>query len=701
MENTNTLKLNPKLLATGLGVPVLVVLLLSMMVLPLPPQILDLLFTFNISLSLVVLLAGVYSERPLDFSIFPTVLLLTTLLRLALNVASTRVVLLNGHTGIDAAGHVIESFGEVVIGGNFAVGFVVFIILMVINFVVVTKGAGRISEVSARFTLDAMPGKQMAIDADLNAGVITQEEAKIRREEVAKEADFYGSMDGASKFVRGDAIAGIVILFVNLIGGIVIGSFEHDMHLDEAFKRYSLLTIGDGLAAQVPSLILSIVAAIMVTRSSTKQNVGEAVLKQLFNKPKAMLIAGGILAFLGLIPGMPHLPFLLMGSALFIYPLLIEKKQNKKKQKETAMQNINAQMAVQKEEKKEKELVWEDVPPVDAVELQVGFRLVSLVDKKEGGELVSRIKGVRKKLSQKLGFLFPTVHIRDNLDLPPNTYRILISGVKVGESTLYTDKDLAIDPGNVTGAIPGIDARDPAFGLRAVWIDKMVKDQAQALGYTVVDPSTVVATHLSQTLEDNSYVLFGHEEAQNALNQLGKRIPKLIEDLTPKTVPLTTIVKVCQGLLYERVPIIDLRTIAECILESGGKLQDSQQLLPLVRSALGKLIVQHIVGEQEELPLITLTTQLEQVLQQSVQSMAHLGGIEPTMIEKLQKTLNGYVEKQEILGQPTVLLVSPVLRTILARTFRNTLPSVSVLSYNEIPDTRRIRIIGQIGNEPT
>jgi len=698
---TATIKLNKRILSTGFGVPILVVLLLSMMVLPLPPQLLDLLFTFNISLSLVVLLAGIYSERPLDFSIFPTVLLLTTLLRLALNVASTRVVLLNGHTGIDAAGHVIESFGEVVIGGNFAVGFVVFIILMVINFVVVTKGAGRISEVSARFTLDAMPGKQMAIDADLNAGVITQEEAKVRREDVAREADFYGAMDGASKFVRGDAIAGIVILFVNLIGGLIIGVAEHDMALSEAFKRYSLLTIGDGLAAQVPSLILSIVAAIMVTRTSTKQNVGEEVLRQMFKRPKAILIAGVILAFLGLIPGMPHFPFLLISSLLIGVPIYSEQAQVKAKKTALIAASTKAVATPKREETKEKELMWEDVPPIDAIELQVGFRLVPLVDKKDGGDLVARIKGVRKKVSQQLGFLLPSVHIRDNLDLSPNTYRIMVSGVKVGEALVFPERDMAINPGNATTTLQGVETRDPAFGLRAVWIDKTQKDHAQAMGYTVVDASTVMATHLSNIMADNAYQLFGHEEAQNALTQLGKRVPKLVEDLTPKTVPLNTIVKVCQGLLYERIPVTDLRTIAESILDCGGKMTDAQQLLPLVRVALGKLIVQHILDEHEELPLVTLSQQLEQVLQQSVQSLAHLGGIEPTMVEKLQNTLKGYVEKQDILGQPTVLLVSPTLRAILARTFRNTLPNVAVLSYNEIPDTRRIRIIGQIGNEPS
>jgi flagellar biosynthesis protein FlhA len=679
------------LVRTGLGVPLGVLAVLAMIVLPLPPMALDVLFSFNIALSIIIIMAVFYISRPVEFGVFPTVLLIATLLRLALNVASTRVVLLNGHSGPGAAGHVIESFGEFVIGGNFAVGVVVFIILTVINFVVVTKGSGRISEVSARFTLDAMPGKQMAIDADLNAGLITQDEARARRADVRAEADFYGSMDGASKFTRGDAVAGILILFINIIGGLAIGTMGHGMPIGEAGKRYTLLTIGDGLVTQIPALLLSTAVALIVTRMSRPQDMGGEMTKQLFGHPKALGVAAGLLATLGLIPGMPNLAFLFMamlcgGAAYAVAKRRAAPPVEAPEPAKTAPQNNET-----------RELSWDDVKPVDLIGLEVGYRLVPLVDKRQSGDLLARVRGVRRKLSQDLGFLVPAVHIRDNLDLAPNVYRITLGGVPVGESIIYPDRELAINPGRVFGPIQGIATKDPAFGMDAVWIEPSARDQAQTLGYTVVDPSTVIATHLSFIVQGHAHEILGHEEVQHLLNTLAKTAPKLVEDLVPRVVPLSTLVRVLQGLLAERVPIRNMRTIIEVIAEHALKTPDAAVLQGLVRVALGRQIVQDIAGVNAELPVITLEPDLEKLLQGSLAGNAANPGLEPGLAERLQQRLVEASRRQEAAGEPSVLLVPPALRHTLARFTRSSVPNLHVLAWNEIPDNRKVRLVSAVG----
>ncbi len=675
---------------SGLGVPLLLVMVLAMMVLPLPPLALDVLFTFNISLSLVILLVVLYTLRPLDFAVFPTVLLGATLLRLALNVASTRVVLLEGHTGTDAAGRVIEAFGEFVVGGSYTVGIVVFTILVIINFVVVTKGAGRVSEVSARFTLDALPGKQMAIDADLNAGILTQEEAKARREEIAREADFYGAMDGASKFVRGDAIAGLLILFINIIGGLAVGTLQHGMSVGDAARTYTLLTIGDGLVAQIPSLMLSTATAVIVTRISAAHDVTQQVLSQIFGHPRALAVTGGVLALLGLVPGMPNAAFLTLGAACGGGAWLLAKR--------TRAELVEAQPQQPEEERppSERDLSWEDVQPVDLIGLEVGYRLIPLVDRSQGGELMARIKGVRKKLSQELGFLIQPVHIRDNLDLAPNAYRISILGVPAGEGEVHPDRELAIDPGTASGPLEGLRTKDPAFGMEAVWIEPARREEAQALGYTVVDPATVIATHLSVVLQQHAAELLGHEEVQQMLDVLARTSPKLVEDLVPKALPLSVVVKVLQNLLAEGVPVRDMRTIAETLAEHAPRSQDPDTLTAAVRVALGRHIVQHINGMAGELPVVTLDPSLEQLLQQSAQGE---GGpvLEPGLAERLQRELEEIARRQEMAGQPTVLLVPQPIRMWLARWLRASIRGLHVLAYQEIPDGRRIRVVASLG----
>ncbi len=678
----------------GLGIPLLLVAMLAMMVLPLPPFMLDLFFTFNIALSLVVLLVVIYTTRPLDFNVFPTILLATTLLRLSLNVASTRVVLIDGHTGTEAAGNVIKSFGEFVVGGSYAVGIVVFAVLTIINFVVVTKGAGRISEVNARFTLDAMPGKQMAVDADLNSGLITQDEARERRQEISGEADFYGSMDGASKFIRGDAVAGILILFINLIFGLGIGMLQHDLAFAQAAQNYTLLTIGDGLVAQIPSLILSTAAAIAVTRSSAAKDMGEQVLGQLFTKPKPVAITAAILTGLGLIPGMPNIVFLTLG--VITGGLAFYIKQQAEMQQQLEIEEVETP----EEEPQFKDLSWDDVPVVDVIGLEVGYRLIPMVDKNQGGQMMSRIKGVRKKLSQDLGFLIQAVHIRDNLDLSPNAYSIILMGVPVGESEAYPDKELAINPGQVFGELKGINTKDPTFGLEAVWIDPGMRDEAQTLGYTVVDSSTVVATHMSHLLQRHAHELLGHEEVQQLLDMLAKASPTLVEDLVPKILPLGAVVKVLQNILAEGIPIRDMRTIAETLAEFAPNSQNSDVLTASVRTALSRQIYQHINGLEQEMPVITLSPELEQILQQSVQSAPEMGlGIEPGLAEQMIKELNVCVQQQELANKASVLLVSPGIRSTLARLLRSLAPNLHVLTYNEVPDSKNIKVIAAVGGK--
>ncbi|WNJ94689.1 flagellar biosynthesis protein FlhA [Vibrio ruber] len=683
----------PRRTIPAIGAPVMVLATLGMVVLPIPAFMLDLFFTFNIALSMVVLLVTVYTRRPLDFAAFPSVLLIATLLRLALNVASTRVVLLYGHEGAGAAGSVIEAFGSVVIGGNYAVGLVVFLILMIINFMVVTKGAGRISEVSARFTLDALPGKQMAIDADLNAGLIDQEQARLRRFEVTKEADFYGSMDGASKFVKGDAIAGILILFINIVGGLTIGMIQYDLSFSEAIQIYTLLTIGDGLVAQIPSLLLSIGAAIMVTRQNTDEDMGQQVIFQLFDNPKALMITAAILGVMGIVPGMPHFAFLLLACLAGGGAYLLHKKREKAAEGE----QLPAEMDT--ESPKLKELSWDDVQPVDIIGLEVGYRLIPLVDRDQGGELLERVKGVRKKLSQDFGFLIPPVHIRDNLELTPNSYRITLMGVAVGEAEIRPDQELAINPGQVYGLIDGEQTYDPAFGLEAVWIREDQREHAQALGYTVVDSSTVLATHLSQLLTNNAAQLIGHEEVQNLLEMLSRSAPKLVENFVPDQLPLGTVVKVLQNLLHEAIPIRDIRTIIQTLAEYSGKSQEPDILTAAVRISLRRLIVQEINGIEPELPVITLIPELEQLLHQTMQaSGGESAGIEPGLAERLQSSLSQATQEQELKGEPAVLLTSGVLRATLAKFVKNTIPNLRVLSYQEIPDEKQIRIVQAVGN---
>ncbi|MDO6564670.1 flagellar biosynthesis protein FlhA [Amphritea sp. 1_MG-2023] len=684
----------------NLGIPFLLLLVLGMVTLPMPPFLLDTLFTFNIALSIVVLLVCVYAMRPLDFAVFPTILLIATLMRLALNVASTRVVLLYGHEGGDAAGKVIEAFGEVVIGGNYVVGLVVFLILVIINFVVVTKGAGRISEVSARFTLDAMPGKQMAIDADLNAGLISQDDAKTRRQEVTQEADFYGSMDGASKFVRGDAVAGILILVINILGGLGIGMLQHDLSFELAARYYSLLTIGDGLVAQIPSLLLSTAAAIMVTRVNSSQDMGKQVIGQLFGSPKALAVAAAILFIMGSIPGMPHVAFLSLAIAAGVGAYFIQQR-NLAAAAAEQVQEAAAKSAPTEPEQDAKELDWDDVMPVDMIGLEVGYRLIPMVDKLQGGQLLNRIKGVRKKLSQDLGFLVPSVHIRDNLDLMPGAYRITLMGVTVGESEVYPDRDLAINPGQVFGTLKGINVKDPAFGLDAVWIEQSQKEQAQTLGYTVVDAGTVVATHLNQILQAHSHELMGHDEVQKLLDLLAKTSPKLVEELVPGKLSVSTLLKVLQNLLMEQVPVKDFRTITESLAEAVARTQDPQGLTAAVRISLSRMIVQNVVGNDDELPVITLDPQLEQLLLGSVQRGEGNEGlvIEPTMAERLQTSLAGVAQQQEVAGRASILLVAAPIRPLLAKFVRYGEHQISVLSYQEIPENKRVTIIATVGGQ--
>ncbi|MGR9115081.1 MAG: flagellar biosynthesis protein FlhA [Gammaproteobacteria bacterium] len=678
----------------GLGAPLIILMILAMVVLPLPPFVLDLFFTFNIAFALIILLVVIYTLKPLEFAVFPTVILVATLLRLALNVASTRIVLLEGHNGGAAAGKVIEAFGSFVIGGNFAVGLVVFAILVVINFVVVTKGAGRVAEVGARFTLDAMPGKQMAIDADLNSGLIDQDQARERRAEVAAEADFYGSMDGASKFVRGDAVAGIIILFVNIIGGLAIGVGQHGMSFSDAGEVYVLLTIGDGLVAQIPSLLLSTASAIVVTRvKGGTENIGQQMSAQVFENPKALYITAGVMALLGVIPGMPNLVFVLLAATLAGSAYMIEKRQ-----KALESLEIKQDLAVRPSVPEVKELSWDDVAPVDIIGLEVGYRLIPLVDKNQGGQLMTRIKGVRKKLSQELGFLIPSVHIRDNLDLSPTAYRISLMGVTVGEAEIIPEMEMAINPGRVFGALKGKECRDPAFGLEAVWIETNQKDHAQTLGYTVVDPGTVVATHLSHILQTNAHELFGYEETQQLLDNLSKSAPKLVEDLVPKMLPLGVVVKVLQNLLQERVPIRDMRTIAETLAEYGGKSQDPDILTSAVRVSLGRSIIHEISGIRSELPVITLDSELERLLHKSLQTASEGGaGIEPGLAEQMHRSLEESAQKMEMEGQAAVLLVSSYIRPWLARFVRHSITGLHVLAYNEIPPDRQIKVVSTVG----
>ena len=676
-----------------LALPLLVILILAMMVLPLPPVALDVLFTFNIALSMIILLVALYTRKPLDFSVFPTLLLLTALLRLSLNVASTRVVLIAGHTGADAAGKVIEAFGHFVVGGNYAVGIVVFIILVIINFVVITKGAGRIAEVSARFTLDAMPGKQMAIDADLNSGMIGETEARKRRQEIAQEADFFGSMDGASKFVRGDAVAGILIMVINIVGGLFIGMLQHDLSFAQAAQNYTLLTIGDGLVAQIPALIISTASGIVVARVGTDQDLGEEMVGQVFERPRVLYTTAGILAGLGLIPGMPNAVFLLMAGLLAGLARSVESRPPPVDEAAEAA----AAAALEAPE-----VSWDDVAPVDVLALEVGYRLIPMVDRNQDGELLKRIRALRKKFASEIGFLIPAVHIRDNLQLKPNGYRILLKGVEVGTGETQVGQFLAINPGKVLGPIAGVATTDPSFGLPATWISAEDREQAQLLGYTVVDASTVVATQLSNLIQSHASELLGREEVQGMLDHLGKVAPKLVEDLVPKTLSLGLLRKVLQGLLDEGVPLRDMRSIIEIVSETAKADSSAADLIEKIRIGLSRAIVNDLAPGSREVSVIALEPNLEQLLMQaSVGVAGGEAGLEPALAEGLLRRASQLTQEREAAGQTPVLLVAPQLRQLLARFLRRTLPQLRVLSHSEIPDNRSIRIVATLGGQPT
>lgn len=682
-----------ELLRNGLGAPLALMAMLAMLMVPLAAPVLDALFTFNIAISLMVLLAVVYVQRPLEFTIFPIVLLMTTMLRLALNVASSRVILINGQDGHAAAGKVIEAFGQFVIGGNYAVGIVVFAILTIINFVVITKGAGRVSEVTARFILDAMPGKQMAIDADLNAGLLTREEAKARREEVREEADFYGAMDGANKFIRGDAIAAILILFINLIGGMAVGMLQHGMSFMDAASTYTLLSIGDGLVAQLPALLVSSSVALLVTRASRAQDMRGAMVSQVFGQHRALAVAAAILGLAGLVPGMPNVAFLTLGLVLGVIAWKLYKRSLAKPASGDPAADPQAAAAATAAQASA-ELSWDELRPIDPLGLEVGYRLIPLVDKNQGGELMARIKGVRRKLTQDIGFLVPPVHIRDNLELSANAYRLLVHGVPVATAEIYSDRELALDPGGALGQLDGIPGKDPAFGLDATWIQPHQRAYAESMGYTVVDPATVVATHLSHLIREHAPELLGHEEVQQLLATLAKTAPKMVEDLTPKALPLSVVVRVLQNLLIEKIPVRQLRKIVEALVEHAPHSQDPATLTAAVRTSLGRFIVQEIAGMSAELPVFTLAPQLERVLQEST----HGNGValEPGLAERLHQSLADCVGKQEARNEPAVVLVPGQVRAALARLVRHSVPSLSVLAYSEVPEDKRLKLVGTI-----
>ncbi|MFA4414164.1 flagellar biosynthesis protein FlhA [Xanthomonas perforans] len=682
-----------ELLRNGLGAPLALMAMLAMLMVPLAAPVLDALFTFNIAISLMVLLAVVYVQRPLEFTIFPIVLLMTTMLRLALNVASSRVILINGQDGHAAAGKVIEAFGQFVIGGNYAVGIVVFAILTIINFVVITKGAGRVSEVTARFILDAMPGKQMAIDADLNAGLLTREEAKARREEVREEADFYGAMDGANKFIRGDAIAAILILFINLIGGMAVGMLQHGMSFMDAASTYTLLSIGDGLVAQLPALLVSSSVALLVTRASRAQDMRGAMVSQVFGQHRALAVAAALLGLVGLVPGMPNVAFLTLGLVLGVIAWKLYKRSLAKPAAGDPAADPQAAAAATAAQASA-ELSWDELRPIDPLGLEVGYRLIPLVDKNQGGELMARIKGVRRKLTQDIGFLVPPVHIRDNLELSANAYRLLVHGVPVATAEIYSDRELALDPGGALGQLDGIPGKDPAFGLDATWIQPHQRAYAESMGYTVVDPATVVATHLSHLIREHAPELLGHEEVQQLLATLAKTAPKMVEDLTPKALPLSVVVRVLQNLLIEKIPVRQLRKIVEALVEHAPHSQDPATLTAAVRTSLGRFIVQEIAGMSAELPVFTLAPQLERVLQEST----HGNGValEPGLAERLHQSLADCVGKQEARNEPAVVLVPGQVRAALARLVRHSVPSLSVLAYSEVPEDKRLKLVGTI-----
>jgi flagellar biosynthesis protein FlhA len=684
---SNIRQLGKTLPLQAIAIPFGFLLLLGMLLLPVPPLLLDLFFTLNIALSLVILFLAIAAARPFSFSVFPTVLLFATLLRLALNVASTRVVLSAGHEGTDAAGHVIEAFGSVLVGGDYIVGLVVFAILVIINFIVVTKGAGRVSEVTARFTLDAMPGKQMAVDADLAAGLINQEQARARRREITTEADFYGSMDGASKFVRGDAVAGILILFINIFGGVLVGTLQHDMDIGTAMERYTTLAVGDGLVAQVPALLLSIATAIIVTRVSGEASLHEQTSDQ-FNNVEAWWLTACILALLGVIPGMPHVAFLSLGALTAAAAWMLGRSRKMKREAEVSSEAAPAAP---------RELSWSDVQQADSIGLEVGYALVALIDAQQGGSLVTRIRGIRKKLTYELGFLIPQVHIRDNLDLRPEAYQIMVNGVVIGRGEVKPTRELAIHSGVVHGELQGLRTKDPTFGLDAVWIDPAQRDFARSLGYTVVDASTTIATHLNKILQENCNLLLGHDETQQLIDKLAASAPKLVEELIPKKLSVSVLTQVLQNLLAESVSIRDLRGVLLAIAPVAEKVQDIDELTGVARIALGRMIIQQYALHGDELAVMTLNPELEQVLHATVRRGQ--GGnipVEPELAEGLLRSVGRAAQDEMNSDRPAILVTSPTLRPWLSRILRPRIPGLSVLSYSELPEDTNLRVTTSI-----
>ena len=677
--------------AKGIAIPIVILAIMAMLVIPLPSFALDVLFTFNIMAGLIVVMISINVHRPLEFSSFPLVLLLATVLRLSLNVASTRVVLIRGHEGPDAAGNVIASFGEFVIAGNYIVGFIIFIILMIINFIVVTKGAGRTSEVIARFTLDALPGKQMAIDADLNAGIIDQEAALRRREEVAQESDFFGSMDGASKFVRGDAIAGLLILAINIIGGLLVGTTQHDLSFEDAAQIYTLLTIGDGLVAQIPSLLLSLSTAIIVTRVTTSESTTNQAGTQLSN-PNALKITSIILLILGVIPGMPHFMFLFAGIALAVFAFFTDRKNE-------ILSDVKLAESQSESEGDEIELDWEDIEHVDQISLEIGYGLIPLVSEQDGGVLLSRVRGIRKKLSAELGFLIQPIRIRDNLHLDPMSYNILLKGAVRGTGKLELGRELAINPGDISDPLNGVPTKEPAFGLDAYWIEQSQSDEAKTLGYTIVDNATVVATHLNSLLRSNSSDLLGHDETREILDKVATRSPKLIEDLIPDKLSVTTVMQVLKNILFESISIRDIHTILGTLLTESGKTQNPDELTELVRPRLGHLMLQEIIELGDTLNVITLDPKLEQMLISSITQSAKLGEvvIEPNLAEGLLDSVKKEKEDAENQGHPAVIVVAPPIRPWLARMIKQRFSETTILSYTEIPEDQKIKVFARIG----